>query len=988
MQIDAEKTYTGKIIYWNSEYGFLESPELEKSVFFHSKSILDEISEKISLFDLLTFKVEMNTSPKNNGKLFAHSVEYKEPGKITEYQRKIGVIYDWNGRYGFINYPTDGKIIFLYHTRLLYTTNIQNGQLVVFNPIKSNSEKSHFFAFFAYPIEFEKDFNFIKKQYSDFEIPELKDYINQISKNNFKLTVSEKFELELLNLGNVSTGGDYLRLIEIIKSFKSQFNYIPDYKQLSEFVSETYLIQLWEADLINSYKVEKIKEYFISANADTKRLIALKVSINDREIILLEYFNFLQKSKKNERLNNDIKTLLSIVYRNLETRLPNLFEQIKSNLISVLKPTEIIDLWLYDFIDDLTETYIVSNFNIGDFKSVKLLTRKKAKNGQPKYKELLYKIYEQYFLEVAKQENLDFDKEYPRLIKYLHIFEHEFSERFTDIINIIKATLRPYQKFVLWIFGISIDFDALTYLHKSQNEINHYFKIKFFLRFLPSNKDFELTRLLEQISINQTNLAYFSTNYQWNDLIYPTKKIGIENETSFLTDIAKFNEICKQDIDIYYLADKIYNSIELYDEIHLRLWLYDFNTNYDYIGFRESFRSLTNEEQKLFRQKVNETDFGEITEQEITEVMPCLKFEVNHDNSITYFALLENLYFGNGFIKLRKEDSKYTDPFNEPYASTGLNRIPSSHSLNNIPLQIIVNSNTIQNTNGFNEFFIQIHTGEILKALGKIIEPSGFPEKQNKAYVEDWVLRKSVIDFLNKNQVENIKTIIVNEPKNHYRRLDDSSGIDMFEKTELFTIETSDCYGIIWENIDLSEDRATYVFKSSLEKYDIQIQKIANAIVSFAQFRSSLSSARDGELLTIFKNNFGFISSIRKQRGKNKPFINWLSKLETALKQPIPKLPTFEDLEKIKNWSPEIPHVARVNKKQQYNYKKSAIIIGSELETTDFFEKETFTKQTINLETFKNISKTDIKTNVEKRKSLLNSLKLFNEYFTENLNIN
>ena len=986
MQIDTEKMYIGTVVYWNSQYGFLKSEELDESIYFRSFKIQKVILSHLCLLDILTFYVI--ASPYHKGKYMARHIRFKEKGKIADYQRKIGVIYNWNGRYGFINYPTDGKKIFLYHTRLLYTKEIQNGQLVVFNPINSNKDNSQLFAYFAYPITFERNFDFIKEQYSNFQIPELKEYINQISKNNSELTVSEKFELELLNLGNVSTGQIYLKLIEIIKEFKTQFNYIPDYRILSKFVSDIHLIQLWETDLINSYNLEKIIEYFISANADTKRLIALKVSIEDREIIILEYYNFLQKSKKIERLNNDIKTLLSIVYRNSETRLPKLFEQIKTKLITVLKPIEIIDLWLHDFIDDLTENYIISNFNIGDFKSVKLLTQKKAENGQPKYKELLSKIYEQYFLEVAKKENLDFDKEYPKLIRYLQIFEKEFSERFTDIINIIKVTLRPYQKFVLWIFGINIDFDALTYLQNSQSEINHYFKIKFFLRFFDTNKDFEFTKLLEQISINQADLSGFSTNYQWNDLIYPTKKIGIENETSFLTDIVKFNEIFNQNLDIFYIADKIYNSIELYNEIHLRLWLYNFNSNYDYVGFRECFKSLTNEEQKLFRQKANETNFEEITEQEITEVLPCLKLEINPDNSITYFALLENLYFGNGFIKLRKEDSNYTDPFSEPYSSTGLNRIPLSHSLNSIPLQIIVNSNIIQNTKGIDELFVQIHTGEISKALGKVVVPSHFPEKQNKAYVEDWVLRKKIIDFLNENQVENIKTTIVNEPKNHYRRLDDSSGIDMFEKTEIFTIETSLGYGIIWENIDLSEDRATYIFKCSLENHEIQIRKIANAIVSFAQFRSTLLSAREDYLLTIFKNYLGFIASIRKQRGKNKPFSNWLNKLQMSLIQPIPEIPDIEEIDKLNNWSPEIPHVARVNKTLRYNYKKSAIIKESELETTDFFEKEIITEQQFKQEIVENIDKTINIKKIERQKSLLKSLKSFNQYFTENLNIN
>ena len=988
MQIDTEKIYTGKIIFWNFEYGFLESPELDKSIFLHSKALSEKMCKMINLFDYFTFKVGISTSENNAGKLFARSVRYKEHGRLNEYRRKIGKIYGWNGRFGFIDYPTDGKKIFLYHTRLLYTNEILNGQIVVFNPINSNKDNSQLFAYFAYPITFERDFNFLKEQYLDYKIPELIDYINQFSKNYSELTVSEKFELELLNIGDFSTGREYLKLTEIIKSFKTQYNYIPDYELLSVFVSDAYIIQLWESELISSYNAEKIKEYFINANADTKRLIAMKVSIEDKEIFILEYFNFLQKSRKIERLNDEIKILLSIVYKNSKTRSQNLFEQIKSYLISRLKPTEIIDLWLHDYFDDLTENYIISNFNIGDFKSVKLLTQKKADNGQYKYKELLSKIYEQYFLEIAKKEELDFDNEYPKLIRYLQIFENEFSERFPDIINIIEVTLRPYQKFVLWIFGIKIDFDALDYLLSCQNEANQYFKIKFYLRFLGTNKDFDYKKLLEKIIINQSDLAYFSKTYQWNDLIYPTKRIGIENETSFLTDLVRFNEKFNQKIDIYFIADEIFNSIELYNEIHLRLWLYDFNTNYDYIGFRECFKLLSNEEQKKFRIKANEISFGDISEQEITEVMPCLKFEVNHDDSIIYFALLENLYFENGFIKLRKEDSKYTEPYNEPYSSTGLNRIPSTHSLNSIPLQIIVNSNIIQNIQGLNEIFIYIHTGEISKALGKVVEPLYITDKHDKSYVEDWVLRKNVIDFLNENQVDNIQTTIVNEPKNYYRRLDDKSGVDMFEKTELFTIKTYDGYGIIWENIDFSEDRATYIFKCSLEQHNYQIEKIAKAIVSTAQFRSTLSSAKDAELLTLFKNNFGFISSIHKQRGKNNPFSNWLSKLETALKQPIPEIPTYEDIEKLKKWSPEIPHVARINKKPQINYKESAVIKSSELESADLYENKMVLKQIIKQETFENINKKVIKSNVESRLSLLNTLKTFNKYFIDNFNIN
>ncbi len=998
MEIDTDKTYTGKIIYWNLMYGFLETPELEKNIFFHCKNIPEIVAQKIHLLDIVRFKVRISNS---TGKSSASSIKYKQKANLNEYQRKIGIIYDWNGRFGFIKYPTEGKKIFLFHTRLLHSKNIKNGQLIVFNPVISNKDKSHLFAYFAYPITHEKNLDFLQEQYSNFEIPELKEYINKIAQNNTQLTIPEKFELALLNLGTISTTQQYLKLITLLQNYKTEFDYIPDYSLLSKFLSDTYLIQLWETNQIDSYNLETIKTYFITASADTKRLIAVKISIQDRETILFAYFDFLQKNRKIERLNNDVKTLLSIVYRNEETRLPTLFEKIKAKLISVLQPIEIIDLWLHDFIDDLPQSYIVSHFDIDNSHLVKLLIQKKNENGQSKYKELIYKIYEQYFLTVSKKENFDFDEEFVRLIKRLQIFEKEYPEYFLYIINSIRIILKSYQKFVLWIFGINIDFDALTYLQNNQNEINHYFKIKFFLRFSQENKQISITKLLQEIPIDQSKLVDFVINYAWNDLVYPTKKLEIEDEISFLTDVVEFNKICSQNIDIYYLANEIYNSVPLYNEIHLRLWLYDFTANYEYVGFRDYFKKLTYKEQEIFKQKGNKTNWEQTTEQEIIEVVPCSKYQLNADNTITYFAVLENIYFGSGFIKLRKEDSKYTDLFLVPYSSIGLNGIPCSHVFNTIPLTIIVNFNTIENVQGLDELFSSIHTAEIVKALGIVINPTGGSQKQNKSYVEDIVLRKEVISFLNENQVANIITTTVYEPKNSYRRLDTLSGIDTYEKIQLFTIETTDGYAIVWENIDFSDDRATYVFKSSVENHSLQLQKIVHAIASFSQFRSTLSSTKEEEKLLIFKHDFGFILSIRKQRGQNEAFSNWLSKLEKAFLQPIPALPTPDELQEIENWSPETPHTARVNKsyhtptsnphnskKQEYTYKKSAVIKEDELATTDFYEKQTFTppndKQSTTENNNNNTSNnTTNKKETKNRKSLLESLQSFNTYFAD-----
>lgn len=968
--------HIGNIIYWNLTlgYGFIECSELSSSIFFHKSNCN---YENLQLFDKVSFQTSIANSKKHKGKKIAIKVNLLEIGNFKNYDLRIGTIQNWNGKFGFIDYPTDGKKIFLFHTRLLNSKNIQNDDLVIFNPIVSSKDSTQLFAFFAYPISLENDVSLLKSQYEKYQIPALKDYILNISNDN-ELTLTERFELELMNLGFVSTSGDYLNLAGLLKRYSKDFSFTADFVLLSKYVSDTYLIQLWESDIINSYDINTIKEYFIRANADTKRAIIQKLKEADKEVIFDKYFLYLQNLKKLERINNDLKTLLDIIYRNEKTRNRTLYEKVKQYLLSTLTPDDLIDLWLHDYIDGLSESFVVKNFNIGDKNSIKLLLQRKDTKGKPKYVELISKIYEQYFIDIAKG-NLDFEQEYPNLVKYLKIFEDEFKDRYIEIIDILQNTLKPYQQFVLWVLGINIELDAFTFVQQNIDEINHYYRLKFTLRYL--NENLDIQGLLDLVYVDLNGLKDFAIKYKWNDVIYPTIIIEREDTHSFLNDVIDYNSKSKKDIDNVDLADAIYNSIEKFNEVHIRLWMYDYLTDkkyYDYIGFRQHFKNLSNRERAYFRSKTNEKDFDEIIEQEITEVKPCINYEQKNETTKTYNAFVENIYFGNGFIKLRLENKDYTEQFNQEYSSTGLNRIPASHYLNKIPMKIEVESDKVIEVIGLDDLFSLIHTGEIKKALGTVIEGNE-RNSQNYTYTEDWQLRKQVIDYLNANQDKNIETIIVNEPKNIYRRLDENSGIDDFEKTELFTIKIGNEYAIVWENIDLSEDRATYIFKCLKENHSVQIQNISNAIASLAQFRSTLSSAKDENELYIFKNNFGFITSIRKQRGKNKPFSNWLAKLENALIQQIPELPIAEELERLKNWTPNIPHTARINKSQQRTYVPSAVIREKDLAKTDIFagaEQNDNDKQ---------LNETNSVHNVNQL-SLLNTLKTFNQYFTENLN--
>jgi len=971
--------HKGNIIYWNPtfSYGFIECPELSSSIFFHKSNCK---YESIQLFDKVSFQTSVANSKKHKGKKVAIEINLIEEGNFKNYDLRIGTIQNWNGKFGFIDYPTDGKKIFLFHTRLLNTKNIQNNDLVIFNPIVSVKDTTQLFAFFAYPVSIERDVVFLKSQYEKYHIPALKDYILSITNQN-ELTLTERFELELMNLGLISTIEDYLKLADLLKRYSKDYSFTAEYDLLSKYVSKTYLIQLWESDIINSYDIDTIKEYFIRANADTKRVIIQKLIEVDKEVIIDKYFLHLQNSNKLKRINNDLKTFLDIIYRNEKTRRKSLYEKAKQYLLLTLSPDELIDLWLHDYIDGLSESYVVKNFNLGDKNSIKLLLQRKDEDGKAKYTELISKIYEQYFIDIAKG-NLDFEEEYPNLVKYLKIFENEFTDRYLEIIDILQKTIRPYQQFVLWVLGINIEINAYFFVKQNLSEINHYYRLKFILRYLTENDNADIETLFNLVYLDLNGLKGFAINYKWNDVVYPTEIIEREETHSFLCDVIDYNSKSKKDFNILDLADAIYNSIEKYNEIHIRLWLYDYLTDkkyYSYVGFRANFKYLTNKEREYFRTKTNEKDFSEISEQEVSEVKPCTNYEQINETAKSYKAFVENVYFGNGYIKLRLENRDYTEQFPTEYSSTGLNRIPSNHYLNKIPLKIVVEANKIKELTGLEYLFAQIHTGEIEKALGTVIEGNE-RNSQNYTYTEDWQLRKQVINYLNTNQAKNIEITIVNEPKNMYRRLDENSGIDEFEKTELFTIEieNKDEFAIVWENVDLSEDRATYIFKCSKDNHSEQIRKISNAITSLAQFRSTLSSAKDENELCTFKNNFGFITSIRKQRGKNKPFSNWLGKLENALIQQIPKLPNTDELEKLKKWTPNIPHTARLNKSSQISFKPSAVIREKDLAKTDIFTSQ---EQNNDDEKMKEASSI----NNDDKISLLNILKEFNQHFTEYL---
>jgi len=232
-------------------------------------------------------------------------------------------------------------------------------------------------------------------------------------------------------------------------------------------------------------------------------------------------------------------------------------------------------------------------------------------------------------------------------------------------------------------------------------------------------------------------------------LLHPTE-ITPENlyDCYFLRDIEVFIKKYKfLNIDLDILCLNIYNIIPIYQVHHLRLWLYGYIdiAKYDYIGFRERYKELTKEEQLMFKKIGDNYQYNkEIISNEASQVTPCTKIISKTNTSLIYSATIENIYFSDGKIKLRKENELYTEFKVEPFSSSGLNRIPISDRLNKYIIEIEVSTrNEIINVIGLDSIFTSIHTGEIEKALGVVVDPSVSVKRHiNKSYVEDWRLRK------------------------------------------------------------------------------------------------------------------------------------------------------------------------------------------------------------------------------------------------------
>lgn len=894
-------TYTGKIIYWNGIYGFISYDD--DTIFFHRSSLVDKDTH---LLEKVSFLIEINRFGVHSGKKIAVSVKHTgDKTDLNEYNRFVGVLGSWDNKRGIISSPQQKLPIHFIYTRKLYLDDtFQNNDLVVFHPVKSTRHDEELFALFVYHINRETDITFLQSQYVDSRIEQINYYIDKLAETKV-LTSDEKLIIKISRLSYVENPLSYAKLTALLKeSVIVNQNLILE--ALRKQCKNVYLIQLFEAGLIEAYDLEVMKNYFHNSLADNKRYLINRIKGQNKELILQYHIDSLRDKGLFEYVNDEIKTLLDIVYRNPQTRNTNLYSTLKTELLNKLDPIDLIDLWLSDYIDELSEAFLISEF---DIKSSKQFMKLLNKEGD-KFEIARKRIFESYF---ANFNNKHFEKELGTLTQALREFERFSKERYDEIISIYNSVFDNYQKFLLWIFGVkNIDF-KFNEVVEGQQDINDYYKLKYLLR-CKSEQRISFSSSFEK-EISFEGLISFIKSNPWNEFIYPLTNNEEEyvNINSFLYDVETI--FANNPIDVRKLAEEIFESMPKYNAHHIRLWLYNWvdNGEYDYVGFRQGFKELTKEEQKKFRERGDSLIKGEVTNKISNDIKSCKKIIDSTQFYKVYSACLYNLFFQEGTLKLKKEDESFTKPYAEALATRAFNDIPESNSLNKIEVKVTVDmNNNITRVEGLDLIFNTIHTKQIEKALGVVVEPRNRPANDDMGYVEDWKLIKKIKDFLSDRQFAGIEVKLVHEPKNFFRRLDEKSGIDKYELTALFTLEAPCDFAIVWDNVDYSQDRAIYVFKTKYMDLESQLHKIADAIASTAQFRSTLISLENDEMYALFKANLGYVGNIRKNKGELYSFEKFQQKLEKLFCMPTPVLPTPDEQLKLDDWNPETPHTGRV----------------------------------------------------------------------------
>ncbi|BDC98862.1 hypothetical protein [Persicobacter psychrovividus] len=877
---DKDQFFSGEVIYWNKSFGFIDCEELDDNIFFH-KSALNFSASNVFLFDTLSFRVQKVTHGKHKGSYRAIDVHLLKKGSVFEHERYVGVVERLKVRSGYIDYPTkEGEEILLFRTRLIFDDNISNGDLVVFNPVVNEKNRDQLFAFFAYPIAFESDVQFLMKQYQLQRLPQLRQFIlDQFSKEE----VWTQIEIELIEMGEVDSSEQYLRLKKLLKGLSGL---VAPFSLLKKYVSTPFLVLLLTEKLIDTYEFDLVYDHFLNVRYKVKENLFACVSKETEKLKLLEaWLKGLSDRDAFANRPTEVNSFIRCFGRLDKQTAKEFRDRVQAIALEKLSPADNIKRWIKgELHDELSTDYVLSNTNLCDELKVKELCSHRSR-----LKEGILLRYEQE-LSKNKLHNPQ-SEQFLRLAKMLLNYQKYFAPSSAVIDDYFGGFSTEIQLY-FWCLGYEVDqFEDL--IKVSFVQLDAYFQLRCLLRMKEKQVDQAfISSCKAKASINQTSLQDLFLSREWSEeILYAVdieqnKAVQI-NTLSFIQDVID----CDERFDWRALLEQLYYST---DDILLkaRIWLFTENEKYyDYIRFSWIFKKLGRNEQKKFKRLGDAIGKQDVEVREVEGVKPCYHFKDQGDGRFLYEASLLNIFFENNLLRLRKHDGSYTTQFPYNGCSLGLNRVPAQHELAKQVINIKVADGQIKKVEGLDQILEAIEVASISNSLDQISihSKASLNGESSLAYVEDWDLRKVVVGYLNKLNSRNDapEPVYVSEAESE-RFMEPSHQNRKDHKSGLFAIKLSQGFAIVWENIDSSDNKATKVFKCEDQYLEEYIERIKYAIANYTNLRSTLNRSHSEGPLATFSGFHGYVGTVEKFRGRSNAFELWREKLEASFLQPIP----------------------------------------------------------------------------------------------------
>lgn len=431
MIFEQEKTYRGKVIFRTDYFGFIEIDELEESVYFNNSVIDKNTSQPICFFDIVTCHISIIQSGIHAGKKIALSVSFIEHGVLTDYMRIIGELIFTSGKYGIIHSPQLDKPVKVYETRIIYGgRKLENNSLLVFNPVKYYHDSDYLFAFFAYPVEYEKNHQFLIEQYKANRIEKLRQYILNLNSKEVVLTPKELLRFEMLQHENDNSILKGIAMKKILSELKREYNFHPSYDEIKTFIDENTTLQMFMQGTTDHYNYNTLETYFINTFSDNKRYIIEKINPEDRKRLAKRYFEEIDIITGFRSITNDIKTFLDIFHRNKNTKDIEYYERARMALIQYNSFNEIIDLWENDYIH-LDGSYLEQNLDLDNIQIIEKIINKKDN----KFENILLEKYDRYIQKLEKETKGIINLEIYNHIYLLKNISHKAHDMFVKRLN-------------------------------------------------------------------------------------------------------------------------------------------------------------------------------------------------------------------------------------------------------------------------------------------------------------------------------------------------------------------------------------------------------------------------------------------------------------------------------------------------------------------------------------------------------------------------